>query len=314
MANVLSELFSDIAGAIRDLAGESSSVKRKPTEFAEKIREVAENGGGSGGGGTLPAGLYWETMDMVAPNEYYQHWFQYNGDIYATALAYTGTGSDYAIHKYTDSGWTTVVPSTKVGVWLNAEFRIEFDGKIHYVGCSGKKHYAFDGASLTALSDIPVKVDYSKPFILDGQLVVQDYNSCNFYAWSKDTDTWSQINTKTWTYSWVYGFNVGTDAYFIDSTKLYKIQDGSPVQIGTLDAPPTKYHIAHDGKLYYNGGGSKNHPSPLYVYDFSTNTSRRLGRVPKYAKYSNFWSYNGQVCFTFGDNNLGYSSAIMHVV
>ena len=48
MANVLGELFSDIAGAIRDLTGESSSVKRKPTEFAEKIREVAENGGSSG--------------------------------------------------------------------------------------------------------------------------------------------------------------------------------------------------------------------------------------------------------------------------
>lgn len=47
MANVLGELFSDIAGAIRDLTGESSSVKRKPTEFAGKIREVAENGGGS---------------------------------------------------------------------------------------------------------------------------------------------------------------------------------------------------------------------------------------------------------------------------
>lgn len=69
MANVLGELFTDIASAIRDLTGESSSVKRKPTEFANKIREVAESGGtGSGDSGDADISELKMTSGTFTPN------------------------------------------------------------------------------------------------------------------------------------------------------------------------------------------------------------------------------------------------------
>lgn len=49
MANVLGELFGDIASAIREKTGDTATMK--PAEFPAKISGI-EVGGGSGGGGT----------------------------------------------------------------------------------------------------------------------------------------------------------------------------------------------------------------------------------------------------------------------
>lgn len=45
MANVLGQLFGDIAGAIRDMTGESPDVKMKPAEFPQKIRGINAGSG-----------------------------------------------------------------------------------------------------------------------------------------------------------------------------------------------------------------------------------------------------------------------------
>ena len=47
MANVLGELFSDIAGAIREKTGDVATMK--PALFPEKIRGISSGGGGTGG-------------------------------------------------------------------------------------------------------------------------------------------------------------------------------------------------------------------------------------------------------------------------
>lgn len=301
MANVLGELFTDIASAIREKTGESSDVKMKPAEFADKILSIE-----GGGGGTLPAGLYWETMPINAPVKYWQFWLQYKGDIYAFYYPYASTGGEVTISKYDGSAWTTVVSKAKSYINLYHQWAIEFDGVIHYLGGYSKHHYTFDGTNFVALSDMPVTVDYSRPFILNAQLAVCDYNSSTVYVWDKATDTWSAAAISIPTFS--YPFNVGTDVYYVKDTKLYKLQDGSFSKFGSLSTSPYAYFTVHNGKLYYyNSTG-------LYEHDFETNTSRTLGRVPKYAQRTNLWVYNDQLCYTFGGTDMGYTSVIMRLV
>ena len=59
MANVLGELFGNIAAAIREKTGDTATMK--PNEFPAKISGI-EVGGGSGGGGGVKYGFFMKTI------------------------------------------------------------------------------------------------------------------------------------------------------------------------------------------------------------------------------------------------------------
>lgn len=62
MANVLGELFSDIAEAIRGKTGDTGTMK--PAEFPEKIAGI-EAGGGSGDSGDINSRVYIGNLSMT---------------------------------------------------------------------------------------------------------------------------------------------------------------------------------------------------------------------------------------------------------
>ena len=310
MANALGTLFSDIAEAIREKNGEEGTMK--PAQFPEKISAL-ETGGGSGGG-SLPAGLYWEAMDITAPNKYFQWWFHYNGTLYAFTAPSTGSSSDWLIYKHTGSAWTTVVAKTTLGAYDIGPGLIEYEGKMHLL--MGKRHFTFDGATLTELANAPdYKSDYSRIFILDGKLAYRTYSSDTVYVWDADTDTWTIHHVMSSTYrTSCYFFNMDDGVFFISGTGVYSLQDTVVTKVGTLTNSCGDNFGIQDGKLYYTIGGGATQTPQFYVFDFETSTDTRLGRSPKYASKSYFWEYEGRLCLLVGDNTFYYSNAFPHVV
>ena len=157
--SALSDLFQNIANAIREKTGETG--RMKPLDFPSKISTI-QGGGGTGG---LEAGFYWKNF-LVPPLRKRQVLFTFKGDLYfygSTVAPSSSSKTTYPIYKYVNGEWVFVIQSA-----FNSEYPptyahpIEHNGKVHFMGADRKVHYVWDGAETFTELNVPPGYGYAK--------------------------------------------------------------------------------------------------------------------------------------------------------
>ena len=369
MANVLGELFGEIAESIRSKTGDTATMK--PAQFPEKISaiktpssilplSIAENGtytapagvdgynpivvevdpvlqdktitengeytadsgfdglgkvtvevAGSGGG-SLPAGLYWEHANTKRLSKFTQRQFTFNGDIYLFSVPYTGSGSDIIAYKLTDGDWINVVPQTRLYTSMIGGKMTEYDGKLHLF--TNKIHYVFDGTSFTRLNDLPENV--VSCVVFNGQLLTHSNDNEKIYVWDKSADAWNlYAETGTGRYRSHYMFVYNGELYSYLSKNFYKLTDGKWVHNNVTTEKSYTFLYAFNGVcyLYHNGA---NNALQIAKYDPSTNLVSEIGKMPFIFSSGIYypWSHDNKLRIVAGDNTNGFVDLIAHEI
>lgn len=313
MANVLGELFSNIANAIREKTGDSATMK--PAEFPEKISGI-EVGGGSGGG-TLPAGLYWETLDIPLPNKYTQKWVVFNGDLYSFANSQFGNGYFQYIYKWENGSWSAPISNGGFGNWAypNNLAYIEYNGKLHGIGGDKNSHVTFDGASVTTLNTLPSTVNSA--FVENGVLKACRSLRGDFYAWDEASDTWTSEG-RIAAAAGLSFINCGDTILATAKNKLYSYAGGTLTNLSAgIDLTFTSGVFFVQSGYLYSYVANDFHGPDLYRYDPILHTVELVGRIPTKIDSLNAFDYRGDLCFlntTYSDYYASTSPWIMREI
>ena len=272
------------------------------------------------GGGSLPAGVYWEQQAIKPPTEYYQCWFKLNGNLYCTSLNYKGAGNNPTFYKWNGSAWTQVIAATIMVATTGYEAIEEFNGKLHFGGGDYTKHMCWDGVSgsITNLNAMPGKVyNRNSMFVYKGKLMCftcNDSATAGLYEWDETSDTWTRVMVAQ-AYYYYFWLPVGDDLYSAYNKKIYKYENGALTQIGTL-ASSMKTLFTDGERFLYTTTTSAGYLQPIYHYDFETNTSKIIGYAPNYASGVNrFWYADGKIQLTQTSGDGTYATnLIMHEV
>ena len=375
MANVLGELFGEIAESIRGKTGDTGTMK--PAQFPEKIRaiktpssilplSIAENGtytapsGVAGynpvtvdvkpvlqdktitengeytadagfdglgkvlvevagsGGGSLPAGLYWEFGEFAPPNHYYQKWVVFNGVLYAFTRTNANAGNECNVYKLSDGKWTQIISSKEVLAFgaVTGWNYVEFNGKIHMIGNEQKYHYVFDGTNITTKNNVSNQISNDAVFVQDGKLKAYSYYDGNVYVWNETSDTWAVEATIGSKYQYYYFCAVDNTVYAIYSNWLYKYENGAKTSICACSV--NRGIVSYNSFLYVYGNNYNNNlntfRSDWYKFDPSENQIKAIG----YGAYpdSNYSCFvkDGKLYFLFGNPSAKTNVASMHEV
>lgn len=271
----------------------------------------SDSSGGSSGGGSLSAGLYWDCSDYKAPNNYRQTWFEYNGELYAVTNTSATVGNTYNAYKYSDGGWNIFVTGGSWSAFSSplAWTFIEFNGKVHILGNDYDYHYVFDGSTFTLVNTTPNDFSVRSVFIQDSKLKAYSYYDGIVYVWDEDTDTWSSEATIGSKYAYYYFCNIDDKVYAAKSKTLYEYKDGALTQIGTTSISANNI-FSHNGCIYYytNVGdkvsGTYTYRNAFYKFDPSTYEESFVGYGP-YAStsVSNLCVVQDEVFFIAGDTS-----------
>lgn len=310
MANVLGELFGNIALAIREKTGETATMK--PAEFPEKIRTI-ETGGGSAGGGMLPAGLYWQQIPTAFPYTYTHRHFKLGDSWYLVIRNASGSGSGYTFYRYENNAYTQITAVTT----LYAEYMcmIEYHGKLHFLG-SPAYHHTWDGKTFASYTNVPISLNSNCAFVLDDTLYCLDRSTGLPYYWDESADTWAaasgftapkrNINMNMFTY--------GGELYGWATKAVYKLQpDKSWLQIGTLTGTPTTSCYLCTGDYLYYGVSTDKTGYSIYKFDMRTFTDTLIGVSPFSGGSAYLYAYNGQIRMGGGSNTYPLH-LIMHEI
>lgn len=282
MANVLVELFGDIADAIRTKTGGTD--KMSPAAFPEKISAIE-----AGGGGSLPAGIYWRVDSLKVPNAYRQKWFMYNGVLHAWTLTATGlTGSNTVnVYKYVDGAWKSTVTAATLNRYgfVSVSF-VEFGGKVHVIGAEAKEHYTYDEINgVVRKNDIPNGVSVGAVFVQDGKLKSHSANDGKVYVWDESADTWATEAKIADAYIYYYFYTVDNVTYACggkwNACKVNVYENGALTEKCALpNSVYMKGGCVIGARIYSVYDGYSTTCGTLYAYDTETNTLAELGNAP----------------------------------
>lgn len=296
--NVLATLFQDQADAIREGLGDIGKIA--PLDFPARTREMAALiGAGGSGGGSLPAGVYLEHINVKAPNKYYQWWFELNGDLYCIHIPYAGNGTAKAALKYVDGAWIEVVASTSLSTSVKPEF--VHNGKLHICGEENVVHWTFDGSAFTRMSDIPNKIASNGMAAFNGTIYAYSCYDGGLYVWDEATDTWTLEATIGGKYAYYYPFVLNDELWFVKNEKVYKYSAGVLEEKATLDYAANNFFVKQECFYYINNNTFK-----LFKYDPITNMNSVAGDFPKnyLAGYPcHFWTFGDNVRVTMNETS-----------
>lgn len=255
------------------------------------------------GGGSLPAGLYWQSdyKNFPLPSGTIQKYVDYNGNLYA--LVYNSSQKAIlSFYKYDGSTWTAVSSVTlSSNMSYLAMDPIVYNGKIHVTGIRAiKNHVVYDdenGAVL--LNDVPAAPSGNGDccaFIDDGKLKYCSSGG-TVYAWDESTDTWTEEASISNSAKLVALFNYNGDAYYAkyDSYKqvpIYKYHNGVSTQLFLCTTLPQFRCVVGDF-IYHHTSLNE-----VYKLNLLTGEEIYLGRKP--AGENNVNCFN----FVYFDNKL----------
>lgn len=279
MANVLAELFGDIADAIRTKTGGTD--KMSPAAFPEKISAIE-----AGGGSSLPAGIYWQQDDVKMPNAYRKMLFMFDGALYAWTLTAIGTtaSSTINVYKYVNGSWTQKVTAYDLGRYgYTPKGVVEFNGKAHVIGDSAKNHFTYDDTNgVIAKNNLPNNATSNSTFVQDGKLKYYSYSDGNVYVWDEDTDSWTVEALVGSKYAEYRFYMVGESVYAENQKKMYRYENGALVNVGTSLFYIDKGCVVGK-RIYYLEG--KTAGGVLYAYDTDTGENFVVGNTPGIASW-----------------------------
>jgi hypothetical protein len=222
MENVLDELFSNIADAIRSKTGETDTMK--PMEFPDKISSIE-----AGSGGALPPGVYLSVSPIKSPHDYRHRRFMYNGELYASGDPRIGSNYLNKIYRRDENAWVTVLetedPTTGINGcvcnstnWNGAEY----NGEFHIF--DGAEHWIFNGSTLVESTKVPVTDGETYPAICNEKLYVYAAKTYTLYVWNPETNLWTSVVNYGSVYGYVYGplLVVNDEMYLTRNGDLYK--------------------------------------------------------------------------------------------
>lgn len=259
--------------------------------------------GGSSGGGSLPAGVYWE-QETPQPLTYYGVHFVYNGELYYWCATAAST-SACRMYKYADGGYTQLFSFQSV-LAQSAVKIIEYDGVLHAFDGS-VYHYTVDlgEGTVTKKSTMPKE---GATFVWNGSLYCAALGA--IYKWDAATDTWAECSDIS-DYSDLYWsglyFYYGNNVYCAYGQSLYKIADGSFTAVGTIAATPNA-GVVHGDYFYYLASRYK-----LYKYDLVNNVSTQVGNAPYIGICAHMYVYDDEVRLG-GNSNANMLNMTLHVV
>lgn len=206
-----------IGNAIREVTGTTEKIPI--LDFESTIRGLSS---GSGGGGSLPAGLYCEQITTPLPKAYNHAHFTLNGELYLLMRDASGSGSYYTCYKFEGGQYVQVTTSTKF--YAYPSINIEHNGKIHFFGSND--HAYFDGTTIVDGLKLPQSEDYHSMFIHNGRLYYMYYRDRSMYYWDDETCTWNADSTVTVNYNSMMfscSFEYKGNWYMYDSGIIYKL-------------------------------------------------------------------------------------------
>lgn len=270
------------------------------------------------GGGSLPAGVYLEIGKIFLPNQYLQRLFYYNGDLYALTNTIASAGDGYNVFKYSDGSWVSVISSGSKTGFKGAHFwsYVEFDGKIHLLGCESKKHFVFDGTTISTLNaNIPNNIAAGGVFVQDNTLKAYSYYDGIVYAWDKSTDTWTVEATVGLKYNYIYFYFNESEVYATNQKTLYRYENGVLTEIATLTKLPAEGILCDSCLVYYvDRGTTKGYYSELYRYDLITGVETLIGICPYGDANGALYNIQNNLYFQFGDDDAKSHLALLHEI
>lgn len=310
MANALASLFGDIANAIREKTGETETMA--PSEFPDKISGIE-----TGGGGLLPAGVYYEADGIRPPNKYRQTRFFFNGDTYVLHSSTAGSTGNKVIVKYVDGSWTEVLPVTSLGT--NMSSVIEYDGKMYIYGNDYKYIFTFDNMNtLTQLAEFPGKIPSRAMVVFNNTLYAYSSSDGGLYAYDKNSDTWALEATIAAKNQYCYPCVVNGELWFEQGNKLYKYSNGTVEQKATLSYSDSGCIVSHNNCIYWVSIDYGVYQ--LRKYDPTIGEEIGLGHIPTAMGrdcFGRLWVGNGCLRHTLNESNDAKSDVlefIIHVI
>lgn len=280
--------------------------------------EVAGSGGGS-----LPAGLYWEiSAKYGSPSNYFQKWFMYNGELYVMALTTVAPGSTYNLYKYSDADekWVTVVSSgyaKNFGDPYSKSF-VEYNGKIHIFGGDFSDHHVFDGTSFSLLNKCPKSVHMGNVFVQGDKLKIYAHSNDTVYVWDENSDSWTSEGVITSSSSILDFFTHDGTTYFNNSGQLYKYENGVATSVAPMTGITLTYPTVLGNNVYcYKGVGKSTagiKRTEWYAVDLKTYTGKLIGYGPAFSGWGCRIVLQNKLHLIFGNPNGLVNTAIMHEV
>ena len=278
--------------------------------------EVAGSGGGS-----LPAGVYWEQLAGNKPYNYQNKFFLFNDELYLLTSTASNASADYAVRKILKfSGGEYVEICTFTDAYISGNIYtaiVVFKGLVHFIGGDNKRHLTWNGgASVASKGNLPVNVSSAVAF--DGKLYAYAAKE-GLYVWDEDSDTWtscissfpSGIPGIQYTYCDLFVFE--NELYAVNSSYLYKYTDNNLAVITSLSKRKQSNGCPVIGtKLYFSPDSSG--VCAVYTYDMADGTiSQLMARTPYIDTYNVWLELNGKLMIS-GGNNTQKTAIIMHEV
>jgi hypothetical protein len=266
----------------QDTATEADVAEGKTFHRADGViatGTMVAGGGIGGGGGSLPAGVYFTASSIKSPTNFRHKRFMFNGELYA--IWYNAAGNGYAnrLSKWNGSAWESVLSSqlsTMDGTGWKA---CEYNGKMHFI--EGKSHYVFDGTTFTNSTDLPEMI-YGNPVIYQGKIVAYVTTGGNLYEWDDTNSAWvsmAKLANNNDTYYAPFTYN--DTLYLVESKKLYIYNDGVLNEVATLSRDGDRWYIYNGKAIYFDQFNGKayfivlsNYAESIYtipagIYQFS---------------------------------------------
>lgn len=247
------------------------------------------------GGGSLPAGAYWEEDEAGMPNDYRQMLFMHNGVLHCiTMAALSGAANNGYLFKKENNVWVKIMDLTNAYNPRLCIDTIEYNGKTHFLGYY-EKHWVYDGQSeIRQLNDIPGSANtyYFRSFVQDEKLKFLDYNTNDVLVWDEASDTWTVeatnvIGTSKDYYAATFTGNGKTYIYRKPSTvgMIMLYENGVAThQCNTTAIISVRGNTVIDGKYVY---GTSRDPEKGYNavarLNLETGEVVFLGRMPNHS-------------------------------
>lgn len=236
-----------------------------------------------GGGGSLPAGIYWRQDDMVLPIHYGQRFFTFNGSLYLHAWSAKSSSGDHYVYKYENEQWVnkfTFAYISRFSIDLTA---FEFNGKVHFIGQSYYHSTYDDESGPVALNDLPKSVYGYACFVHDGKLKAHNGDVDTLYVWDEATDSWSVEASFGENYSYRAFAVYNNFVYSYCKGKIYAYSNGELTYLYDVSNYISGWSplFAVGKYLYVNRGAHGG--DYLYKIDLENGNSFFLGRILRWA-------------------------------
>ena len=318
------DYLNDTKDLIRDaIVSKGVEVSANATfrSYVDKIAEI-----GSSGGGTLPAGVYYEPIYIKASGTYAEVSVMMNGERYVFANGNSGASSIKNVYKMDDINHTKTIVATNDSTYssdANICSYFVHNGKVHIAGYQDAKHIVYEGSTLKVCNTFPYNTSDQKSgntfFVHDNKLKAYLARYGKVCVWDETADTWTDEATILSERAAAFFFNVNGVVYVINAANVYTYDgtaltayDTLPIAMKSCSVMP----FCKDGCIYFGLYENLTY-GKVYKYDILNKEEKELGLNP-FANnefIGRFWEYNGRLAVQYsGNKNVTANNCYVNVI